>query len=355
MAKKNPIRIGLVGLGRAGWGMHRRELEARGRKSKFKVVAVCDTIKARRDMAAEHFGCRAYRTIEDLLKDADVELVDIATRTKDHAPHSRLALKAGKDVFLEKPIAVSYQEAVTLKKAAKRSKGELYIRHNRRFEAAFVHIQEIIASGVLGDVFNVKLRRGGFQRRRDWQTLIDHGGGQLLNWGPHVVDHGLRLLGAPVADMWSNLRLVAALGDAEDHLKVVLRGTNGCVVDLQISGGAIIHEPEWQVMGTRGGVCSVDGNRLRVRYLDPKVKLARARARVGTPPVGSSFGNKETLKWVDKTIPVKPRRRTSPAAIWDHLYAAMRDGVPFPITMDEALETMRVISEVKKGTPFVAK
>ncbi|HUT23429.1 MAG TPA: Gfo/Idh/MocA family oxidoreductase, partial [Sumerlaeia bacterium] len=110
MAEENkPIRLGLAGIGRAGWGMHCPELE--GRRDKFRIVAACDIEKYRLDRMAERYGCKTYRKIEAMIADPDVELVSVATRTPEHVPHALLALGAGKHVFVEKPIAASYAEA----------------------------------------------------------------------------------------------------------------------------------------------------------------------------------------------------------------------------------------------------
>ena len=262
MASTKPIRVGIVGLGRAGWGMHTNELKKRG--DKFEIVAGCDPVRKRRDMLQEKCGCPVYANVEALIADDSVELVDIASRSPAHVPQALLALAANKYVFLEKPIALSYPEATQLKTAAASSKGAIFIRHNRRFEAGFQHIREIIASQILGKVYEIKLRRNSYQRRDDWQTIIECGGGQLLNWGPHIIDHGLRFLESPLADMWSDLKKIAAVGDAEDHLKVILKGQNGRIVDLEISGGSAIKEPEYIVLGTRGGLtCS--GNEIHLR------------------------------------------------------------------------------------------
>ncbi|OGV64243.1 MAG: hypothetical protein A2498_05255 [Lentisphaerae bacterium RIFOXYC12_FULL_60_16] len=347
MAKTNPIRIGIVGLGRAGWGMHGPELN--GKESMFQIVAGCDLDADHRKRFANKYGCSVYRRIEDLIADKDVELVDIATRSTEHVSHALLALKANKDVFIEKPMAVSYPEALTLKPAIRRSRGKVYIRHNRRFEPGYQHIREIMASKVLGEIYEIKLRRNGYSRRDDWQTLIRCGGGQLLNWGPHIIDHALRLLESPVADMWSDLKLISAVGDAEDHLHIILKGKNGRVVDLQISGGSAIPEPEYIVLGTRGGLRS-SGNEIYLRYLDPQNKLIRRRAKPGTPKQG--FGSPDNLRWIEKTIPVEPKSGATMTSIWNHLYDSIRKGKPFPITLDEALGVMQVVTAAKKGTPF---
>ena len=106
-------------------------------------------------------------------------------------------------------MCVNWEQAKALRALSATSRGNLYIRHNRRFEPGFQHVREIIDSGLLGEVFEIKLRRVGYSRRDDWQTIMEFGGGQLLNWGPHIVDHSLRLLGAPLKSLWSDLKQTA--------------------------------------------------------------------------------------------------------------------------------------------------
>lgn len=341
MLLSNPIKIGMIGLGRAGKGMHWPELA--GKEDKFQIAAVCDLIPERCAEAATQYGCATYDKVEDLIADPNVELVDVATRSCDHFAHAMAGLQAGKLVLVEKPMCASYEQAKALQAAAD---GRLYVRHNRRFEPGFIKIRELIASGLLGDVFEIKLSRVGYQRRDDWQTIKEFCGGQLLNWGPHIIDHALRLLEAPVAGVWSSLKLVAAVGDAEDHLKIILTGTNGRVVDLEISGGAALGAPEYLVWGSRGAL-SCTGEEIKLRYLDLKVPLEDRQPDPGTP--GATFGSVETLQWVEETITAKP---PTAWAIWDELYAAIREGKPFPITLDEAVGVMEIVSKVKEGTPF---
>ncbi len=342
-----PINVGIAGIGRAGWGMHCPELK--GRENQFRIMAACDTLPNRRTRMADAYQCRTYNSVEEMVKDPEVELIDIATRSTEHVKHALLALKAGKHVFLEKPMAVSYAEAKKLVPAMQAAKGKLFIRHNRRFEPAFQHVREIIASGLLGDVYEIKLRRNGYGRRDDWQTIMRCGGGQLLNWGPHIIDHALRLLGTPVADMWSDLKKIAAVGDAEDHIKIILKGTNGRIVDLEISGGSALGEPEYLVHGSRGALRS-EGAKFHLRYIDPKQKLTLRRANPGDPE--ESFGSADTLQWVEKDIDICPALNVSMTSIWDYLYESIRNKKKFPINFAEALEVMNVISKARKGTPF---
>lgn len=350
MANTGPIKVGLVGIGRAGGGMHCGELESR--QDMFKIVAACDVIEERREQTAERFGGKAYEKIEDLIADPDVELVDIATRSVDHFRHGKMALEAGKNVFMEKPMCCTYEEAAGLRDISKKSKGNIYVRHNRRFEPGFQHIREIIASGILGEVYEIKLRRVSYSRRDDWQTIKEFGGGQLLNWGPHIIDHGLQFLGAPespLKEIKGYLKLIAALGDSEDHLKIILTGSNDCIVDLEISGGAAISQPEYLLWGTKGALMC-KSNKITLKYLDPNAELPPREVNPGTP--GRGFGSPDSLTWLEETIDVSPAKKVSMSMIWDELYKAIREGVEFPVSLDQAVEVMRVVSAAKEGTVF---
>lgn len=344
-----PVRVGIVGLGRAGWGMHCQELEQYPKL--FTIVAVCDPLKERRDLAVARYHCQSYRRYQDLLADHEVELVDIATCSEDHVDHALAALSTGKWVQLEKPMSRNYDEALVLRAAAIKARNRLFIRHNRRFEPGFQQVREIIKSGLLGEIYDIKIRRGCFQRRDDWQTVKRCAGGQLLNWGPHVVDHALQFLEAPPVKIWSDLKRVAAVGDAEDYVHILMRNADGLTVDLEISGGRIMPEPDYIITGSRGALTYTDGGEIKLRYLDPKQKLPRRRSSVRTPPL-NTFGTPENLSWIEKSMPVQPQTPCGLTKIWEHLFAAIRRNRPFPVTLDQAIEVMRVITLARKDTAF---
>ena len=346
----NPIRIGLVGLGRAGNGMHRGEIRAR--KDKFTFAAVCDIIEERTVPFVEEFGAKAYTSYEDMLADPEVELVSIATRSADHYKHAKMALLAGKDVFLEKPFALNTAEAKELIKLGSQPAGpHLYIRHNRRFEFGFQMVMDIIDSGILGNVYQIKLCRNGFQRRNDWQTLKSSGGGQICNWGPHIIDHALRFCGGDYTELFTDLKQTAWLGDRDDHVKILFRGVNDRVVDLEISGGAALPSPEYLVYGSRGALVSEKGG-FKLRYLDPTQPLPHAEVKGETWPQNAGFGNPETLPWVEEFRPLDLSHGDGSDNIWDHLYETIRTGKAFPVTLDQSYKVIEVIEQAKLGTIF---
>ncbi len=360
------IGIGIVGLGRAGWGMQCREISSR--QDRFTLVAGCDTFAQWRDrFHAAYPEAQVTDSISALLKNPAVHIVSIATRTCDHCAHAVMALEAGKHVLLEKPMCVTLAEAQRLQAAAERSAGELWIRHNRRFEPGFLAIRSIIADGLLGRVAEIRLSRVSYGRRNDWQTLLQFGGGQLGNWGSHIIDHALQLLDAPakpLRSVYAHLDRIAAVGDAEDHVKIVMQGHTGTIVDIVISGGAALPTPEYLIWGTRGAL-SCSGRNIKLRYLDPAVPLPPRAAYEGVPgaefvlpdgslplgdrTIGSNFGKPETLTWVEeeRTVPSE-----EPGKIWDAIYETLLRGAVFPVRLEEAIAVMEVIDRARKGTRF---
>ncbi len=361
------IGIGIVGLGRAGWGMQCKEIARR--EDRFSLVAGCDTFTPWRDrFHAAYPRAQITDDLNRLVQNPAVDVVSIATRTCDHMVHAQVALAAGKHVVLEKPMCVTHAEALALEKAAKQSAGNLFIRHNRRFEPGFCTIRSILDEGLLGRVAEIKLSRVSFGRRNDWQTLLRYGGGQLGNWGSHILDHGLQFLGAPkhpLQSVTAHLDCIAAVGDAEDHVKIVMKGHTGTVVDIEISGGAALPAPEYLIWGTRGAL-SCKGRDITLRYLDPSVPLTPRASYEGVPgaafvlpdgslplgerTIGSNFGEPETLTWIDEKRIVPSEE---PGKIWDALYETLFHGEPFPVQLEEAMAVMAVIDQARKDTRFM--
>lgn len=341
-----PVKIGIIGLGRAGYGMHCKEL--RDKTNLFQITAGCDPIVSRLETLSQEFGSKCYERIEDLVNDRNVDLVDIASRSSDHYTHGMIALEAGKDIVLEKPMTLHVNEAEQLVETALKKGKNIYVRHNRRYDPDFLHVMELINSGILGEIHSIKLSRHSYNRRNDWQTLKEFGGGQLLNWGPHIIDHALCLLQSPIKNIWSHLDQINAAGDAEDHIKLILTGENGRVADIEITGAVVLPSPTYHINGTKGSL-SLSGKEIRLKYLHPEVQLKPLHADPGTPPQMGTFNNGEELKWVEEVVPVSPAIQHN---FWEELYRSVRFRESFRIQISEAMDVVKVISQVKRNTRF---
>ncbi|MFA6814679.1 MAG: Gfo/Idh/MocA family oxidoreductase [Lentisphaeria bacterium] len=348
---KKKIRVGIWGLGRAGYGMHLKELKKF--EDEFEVVAVCDLEQDRLDVVSKEYpGVHTYLDGDQFIKDPDVDMISVAVRSPDHVAFAIRALETGKYVFIEKPIALTMKAVKKLAAAAKKFPGKLYPRQNRRFEPCFNHVFEIMKSGILGDVYEIKLCRHNYQWRNDWQTIVECGGGQLNNWGPHLIDHSLQLMEAPIAGIWSNLKRIAALGDAEDHLKIVFTGENDRIIDVEISGGIALASPVYAVYGTRGSLISKDEKDIQLRYLKPECKFPKGKAHPENPPMKGSFGGTETPEWVEETIPVAPSNKYDTDDIYHYVYQAIRENKKFPVALEESFKVVEMTEKVKLQNPM---
>ena len=159
MAPKK-IRVGIWGLGRAGLDMHCPELNVHS--DKFEVVAACDVLQERLDeFQTKYPKAKVYLDSDKFLADKKIDLVSVATPSLFQVDYDIRALQAGKYVFAEKPVAVTPAGLKKLVATAKKYPGKLFCRQNRRFEPAFYHVREIINSGILGEVYEIKLFRHG--------------------------------------------------------------------------------------------------------------------------------------------------------------------------------------------------
>jgi len=346
-----PIRVGIAGLGRAGLETHCGELALYPHL--FNVVAVCDPIKERRDLAAARCpGCRVYRKLDTLLGDSSVELVDIATRTEDHLAHAVQALKTDRWVLVENPLCCDFEQAQMLRAAAVKYGNRLMVRNPYRCEAAFQQVKEVIDSAVLGDVYCVRMRWGRYERRDDWQVLKRCGGGAELAQGVAFIELALELLKTPPVKVWADFKRVVSVGDAEDYFHILMRNFAGLTVDLEVSGGRIGVEPLFVVSGSRGEYRVMpDAGEATLRYLDPGTPLERKRSSVRTPPLGSQSAPDE-FRWVDSTLPLSRDAREGLARVWEHVFYTVRENRPYPVSLESAVEPLRLLALVKKDSPF---
>jgi predicted dehydrogenase len=304
-------------------------------------VAVCDDLADRRQQASSELGVRAYSSFEELIADDGVELLVVAVPSSAHADQARRGLEAGKHVLVEKPFATSLEEAQMLYKVAAKQGRLLIASQNLRFAADFMRVREIVESGHLGQLVEIRVAWHWFRRRWDWQTVRKLGGGSLLNDGTHVIDYVLLLVEQELPDIFCRLaHTPLSIGDAEDYVKIVLSGPGAPVIDLEFTNACAYPGDQWLIMGTRGSLVGGHG-KYRVRYIDPL--LLGARVLSEEPTAGRAY-NKEELTWAEETIDVSSETYTmSHQRLYLAVYEAVRNGGPSPVPPESVLRQMATI------------
>ncbi len=346
------LKTGLIGLGRAGVQMHLTELQKF--RELYQITAVCDILPERvAEVCKDIPEAVPYTDPDMFFAHSDMDLVAIATPSQVHAAMTKRALEAGKIVFLEKPFALSHAGLEELERLDRRFPGKLFLRHNRRFEACFNHIMEVIASGRIGEVTEVKLRRLRHRFRDDWQTRLDCGGGQLNNWGPHLIDQALQFLEGDAVSVWSDLKRIAARGDAEDHIKLVFRGGDGRIVDVEISDAVAHGEPVATVYGTRGMLLSENEQTLKILSLPEDYIVPDSGARLAPPPIYGPdvYSTIPDPVWQTEEIPVAPANGFRMDDIYLYLHRAICRNIPFPVKNHEGFSVVRTTLKIREQHP----
>ena len=197
-------------------------------------------------------------------------------------------------------MADTLQAARSMIKASDDTGKLLFMHHNRRFSQEFLHLKQMVESGRIGEVFEIRMRDLRFVRRFDWQTLSQFHGGLLNNSGSHYLDLGLQLLGSPVVKVYCDLKQVICAGDVEDHVKVVLTAENGRVYDMELSNACKIPETKWTLLGS-AGTMTCDGSTSQVHWFNPET-LEPITADPGAA-ADRRYDNDDVIVWHDERPP----------------------------------------------------
>ena len=346
-----PVRVALMGLGRSMFTDHYPVFKAH--PALFKVVAACDLLKERRDIIAKDFpDCRMFRRFTDMLDERDIDVVDIATCSVDHVKHALMSLERGFWTLLETPIALTVDDAQVLRGAAQKAKNRLLALQRGLFSPDFLLARKEMSDTRLGDIYEVRVRREDFIRRDDWQAVKRLGGGAAYYAMTDLILQTLKLLPLPPIQMWSELRRVASLGDAEDCAHVNLKTRGIISADIEFNGGVLPEDrgPSFVIRGTRGTFKVQPGaSEGTLTVIDPDFTFPRRRSSVRTPELVDMHENVPV-----KTFRVELEKGTlhGPSAFWKHLYDTVRTAAPFPLVLEDSLEAVKFAHLMKKTSPF---
>jgi predicted dehydrogenase len=247
-------RVGLIGLGAIG-RLH-FDCWRKSRVAKLVAVSARDRRKLQGDWAGQEFnlgnqsagridmsGLATFERAEDLIAHPDIEIVDICMPTPLHAPLTIAALRAGKHVLCEKPMALDLDECAAMENAAREAGRQLMIGHCLRFWPHYLKAKESIASGEFGRPLHASLTRTGALpgwSSEGWLMNASASGG-ILDMHIHDIDIALWWFGRPATIQASGYldgelpRIIDAIWKFESPLTVHLHSA------WDRNGGAFRH------------------------------------------------------------------------------------------------------------------
>ena len=278
-------KLAIVGYGGiAGW--HHALLQE---IENIEIAGIWD-VKAGRRTLAQAKGLHVYGSLEDLLADASVELVLIATPNDLHKPIAVRAMEAGKHVICEKPITLSSADLQEMMQVAQRTGTFLTVHQNRRWDTDFCIVQKILETGKLGEIYRIESRVHGARGiPGDWRQEPEHGGGMVLDWGVHLLDQALLLFpGEKVSTVYATVTHVSNQ-KVDDGFFADLGLSNGVHICVEVGTSNFVTLPRWYVLGVNGTAVIEDWK------LNGRMVTARGIHEKDAVPVITAAGLTKTM------------------------------------------------------------
>lgn len=235
------LQVGVIGCGSIAQHRHLPEYAA---NKQIDIAAVCDIVKTRADEIAALYGAVSYESVEELLQNEEIDAVSVCTPNYLHAPISIAALKAGKHVLCEKPMATSREDAEQMIEAARESGKKLMIAHNQRFVPSHAKAKEILASGEVGKVYSFRTAFGhpgpeawSVDGKDSWffekeKAFI----GAMGDLGVHKTDLIRYVLGEEIVEVGSFVETSAKeFATVDDNAVCILKSESGIIGTLAAS------------------------------------------------------------------------------------------------------------------------
>ena len=315
------IRWGIIGCGdvtekKSGPAFQRVE------HSRLLAVMRRDAEKAA-DFAARHQVPKWYSEASELINDPEITAVYIATPPSSHEEYAIAALKAGKHVYLEKPMAVDGMSAARILETAKNNQGKLVIAHYRRALPTFLKVQELLNSQQIGKTLFVDIKMmqplaTGLVASSETNWRLDpavSGGGIFHDLAPHQLDLMLFYFG-PIAECMGFSANQSKTSDADDFVSGLIKFESG----VNLTGLWSFAAPEAEAIDS----CTIIGTKGKISF--------------------PFFGEEITL-WLDGKHIAFPL--TYPKHVQEPMIAKVVDYFldkgPNPCPAEEAVEVMRVM------------
>jgi predicted dehydrogenase len=219
LAINSPIRVGVIGFGFVSKTFHVPLLKA---TEGYKITAVSSSHPA--DVKAVIPDVDVVSDPKALATHPDIDLVVIASPNETHAPLAETAMRAGRNVVVDKPFTITVEQARHLGAVATENDVLLSVFQNRRWDSDFLTIQDAIRRRLAGRLvlFESRIDRFRPEVRDRWREIPGPGAGLLYDLGPHLIDQTLLLFGIPDS-VQATLATQRRGSRTDDYFQLVLR------------------------------------------------------------------------------------------------------------------------------------
>lgn len=334
--RNNQFVFGIVGFG----GMGHFHTEKVSHLDRAVVDGVYD-IDPSLQGDAEKQGLKFYPTREALLANEDIDIILIATPNDSHKDIAIAAMRAGKHVISEKPVAMDSKEVEEMI-AVSQECGKIFTVHqNRRWDSDYLTVKRIFDEDLLGGTFNIESRVHGARGiPGGWREEKEHGGGMILDWGVHILDQALMMIPEKLKTIYTKLQFITN-EIVDDGFKAILTFESGKTFHLEVGTSNFINLPRWYVQGADGTAV--------INSFDPRdgyIISAKGESEKDIVPVVTAAGLTKTMApRREDTI----KRSELPAVdgnhfeFYENVFDAILGKEPLRVKPHEFLRSMRAM------------
>ena len=329
------MRTAVVGYGGMG-GWHVEHLL----KSDVCELAGIYDIRRERNELAESRGIHAYRSYRELLQDDSVELITVAIPNDSHEQVVIDALNAGKHVICEKPVAMNSRELQDMIDAANRNGVLFTVHQNRRWDVDFLAMKQIAESGEIGKVLNIESRVHGSRGiPSDWRGEKSHGGGMMYDWGIHLIDQILMILGWDVKTVYCVCDHITNK-EVDDGFRLELTLESGQRATIELGTYNFIAMPRFYMRAEKGTALITDWRE------EAQVVRCKHWHENDVLPVKTAAGLTKTMAPRDE-VTTDTYRVARPASdvhdYYRHFVNAIRNGEAQDVTYEQMRTDLKII------------
>lgn len=281
------MKVGIIGAGAIA---RRGHLPTYGTMSQIEVVGIADLDAPLAKKVSEEFGIARYCTnTSELLEDDSIEIVDICTPPQTHLEVIRIAATKGKHILVEKPLAISLEDALQIAESVRHSKVKACLLHNWRYFSSVMAARERISKGYLGKIISIHgVGLTGFPSGWTLASWPYHRGGALYDFAPHVVDMILWI------KSFSLVKRVYASGG--DFSKGNMDFVNYAIINIEFEDGSVATCDISWVSGIQLkftlDICGTGGN----MFIDARNNISSETRAFPTPIDDVKFFSKKMYK-----------------------------------------------------------
>ncbi|MEN9697555.1 MAG: hypothetical protein RLZ56_976 [Bacteroidota bacterium] len=335
------INTALVSFGMSGKVFHAPFIDTH---PQFNLVGSWE--RSNKSIQTAYPGTKSYDSYESLLADPLIDLVVVNSPNDTHYTYTKSALLAGKHVVCEKAFTNTSTEAQELDELAQKKGLKLAVYQNRRYDADFLTLQNLIQEGSIGDLLDVQI---SFERYRTTLSPKAHkeavtpGAGLLYDLGPHLVDQALVLSGMPLA-VFADIRITRKVSLVDDYFHILLYYPSHRI--SLTSGMVFMHpSPGYKVYGSKGS------------FIKNRSDIQETELMAGKKPNAPNWGEEAASEYgtlytdhngliTSQVIPSVPGNYN---LFYDKMADAIVNNALLPTSAKEATQTIRILEAARNS------